>query len=64
MKSIDQFKIFELFADTASELETEDKTISKDIEAYPYIALGMVIKGIENFYILDDMMRYKGKLTL
>lgn len=57
MKPLDQHRIFQLFTDTVA--TPEEDTIISDINSHPYILLGMVIRGVENFYILSDMMRLK-----
>lgn len=61
MKSIDKLKIFQLFTDTVEDLQEEDNVIENDIKNHPYIKIGTVVKGVENFYILDDMMRFQYK---
>lgn len=57
MKKMDTTRLIQLFNDTATG-NSFDESIP-DISSHGYIILGMVIKGVENYYILCDMIQRK-----
>jgi hypothetical protein len=59
MKPLDQHRIFQLFTDTISTSVLDNEIYTEPLYIHPYIKLGMVIRGVENFFILDGIMRYK-----
>lgn len=54
MKDINPGKILEIFNDTASGVDHDDSL--QDVHSHGYIILGMVIRGVENYYILNELM--------
>ncbi len=54
MKDIDASRLIRLFENTASGNEFEESL--PDLHSHGYIILGMVIRGVENYYILCDML--------
>jgi len=54
MKDIDSGKILEIFNNTASGVDHDESL--QDVHSHGYIILGMVIRGVENYYILNQLM--------
>ena len=57
MKDIDASRLIQLFENTAS--GNEFKESLPDLRSHGYVILGMVIRGVENYYILCDMLTRK-----
>tara|TARA_R100001509_G_C4836131_1_gene204932 strand:- start:138 stop:578 length:441 start_codon:yes stop_codon:yes gene_type:complete len=53
MKKIDPTTLFSLF-ETGDEQVYEENNVS-DVLKNPYVLMGMVVKGIENFFVLDQI---------
>ena len=54
MKELDPSKLFDLFdkEEEIQEQSVDSKWISKD---NPFILMGMIVRGVENFYILEEI---------
>jgi len=57
MKKLDVNNLFSIFNATDEEVFREEH--SEELLDNPYVLMGMVLRGVENFTVLDDMYAYK-----
>ena len=57
MKKLDVNNLFSIFNATDEEVFREEH--SEELLDNPYVLMGMVLRGVENFTVLDDMYTYK-----
>ena len=57
MQKLDPNKLFSLFEATDEQVYSENH--AEDLLKNPYVLMGMVVRGMENFQLLHDMYTYK-----